>query len=87
VVFGAGYGGVSPLFPVVAEDLHGRERLGTTFGLMGVGIGLGAGVGSSAIGVLRDRLGSYDSIILVPILSLVAGVAVMASVTRGRGTS
>lgn len=82
VVFGAGYGAVSPLFPVIAEDVHGKAVLGRTFGIMGIGIGLGAGTGATLLGALRERWGSYDMAIFVPMVALAAGVTVLAATVR-----
>lgn len=87
VVFGTGYGAVSPLFPVIAEDVHGKSALGRTFGIMGVGIGLGSATGASLMGALRERWGTYDVAIFVPMVALFAAVLLLGSTVRRAAAS
>jgi MFS family permease len=76
LAFGFTYGGVMPLYALVAREFFGERVIGTAFGgiffLSAIGMGLGAYAG----GVLFDLLGSYWSLYLSSTLIGTAAIAV-----------
>jgi MFS family permease len=59
VVFGMAYGGVMPLYAVLARDYFGVRILGTILGAATMVSSLGMALGPLAGGWLYDRTGSY----------------------------
>jgi MFS family permease len=82
--FGISYGGVMPLYAVVARDYFGARALGASygaiFGLSCLGMGLGGWLG----GFLFDSLGTYTGLYLLSFLFGSAG-AVLAFWLRAPG--
>jgi sugar phosphate permease len=72
--FGISYGGVMPLYAVVAREYFGARALGASygaiFGLSCLGMGLGAWLG----GRLFDSLGTYNGLYVLSFLFGSAGV-------------
>jgi predicted MFS family arabinose efflux permease len=66
--FGISYGGVMPLYAVVAREYFGARALGASygaiFGLSCLGMGLGGWLG----GRLFDTLGTYNSLYVLSFL-------------------
>jgi MFS family permease len=58
-VFGLAYGGVMPLYAVLARDYFGPRILGTVLGAASMVSSLGMALGPVAGGWLYDRYGSY----------------------------
>jgi sugar phosphate permease len=73
VFFGISYGGVMPLYAVVARDYFGARALGASygaiFGLSCLGMGLGGWLG----GRLFDTLGTYNGLYILSFLFGSAG--------------
>jgi MFS family permease len=59
IVFGLAYGGVMPLYAVLARDYFGPRILGTVLGAMTMLSSLGMALGPVLGGWLYDRYGSY----------------------------
>lgn len=59
IVFGLAYGGVMPLYAVLARDAFGPRILGTVLGAATLLSSLGMALGPLAGGWLYDRFGSY----------------------------
>jgi MFS family permease len=58
-VFGLAYGGVMPLYAVLARDYFGPRIMGTVFGAATMASCLGMAVGPAIGGWIFDRFGSY----------------------------
>jgi MFS family permease len=59
VVFGIAYGGVMPLYAILARDYFGARIMGTTFGAISMLASLGMALGPWAGGFVFDSYGSY----------------------------
>jgi MFS family permease len=59
VVFGTAYGGVMPLYAVLARDYFGPRIMGTVFGAATMASSLGMAIGPLAGGVVFDNFASY----------------------------
>lgn len=60
VIFGATYGGVMPLYAVLAREYFGQRILGTVFGAATMLSSLGMALGPLAGGVVFDTYASYS---------------------------
>ena len=58
-VFGLAYGGVMPLYAVLARDYFGPRIMGTVFGAATMASCLGMAAGPAVGGWVFDRFGSY----------------------------
>ena len=58
-LFGFAYGGVMPLYAVLARDYFGQRIMGTVLGAAAMVSSLGMALGPSAGGWIFDRFGSY----------------------------
>lgn len=72
VLFGIGFGGGFPTYPVISREYFGVTSLGAVFGLQLAGSMTGMALGGYLGGALHDLTGSYTSAFLV---SLTAGLA------------
>jgi MFS family permease len=59
VVFGLAYGGVMPLYAVLARDSFGQRVMGTVFGAMTMASSIGMAFGPWAGGRIFDAFNSY----------------------------
>jgi MFS family permease len=59
VVFGTAYGGVMPLYAVLARESFGQRVMGTLFGAMTMASSIGMAFGPWAGGRIFDSFGSY----------------------------
>jgi len=59
VVFGAAYGGVMPLYAVLARESFGQRIMGTVFGAMTMVSSIGMAFGPWAGGTIFDTYNSY----------------------------
>jgi MFS family permease len=59
VIFGAAYGGVMPLYAVLARDYFGPRIIGTVLGAAGMLSALGMAIGPVAGGFVFDNFGDY----------------------------
>jgi MFS family permease len=59
VVFGTAYGGVMPLYAVLARDYFGPRIMGTVFGAATMASSIGMAIGPLAGGFIFDKFGSY----------------------------
>jgi MFS family permease len=60
VVFGTAYGGVMPLYAVLARDYFSQSIMGTVFGAAAMVSSVGMALGPLAGGWVFDRFGSYS---------------------------
>jgi MFS family permease len=60
IVFGIAYGGVMPLYAILARDYFGARIMGTTFGAISMTASLGMAIGPWAGGFVYDSYASYD---------------------------
>jgi MFS family permease len=60
VIFGGTYGGVMPLYAVLAREYFGQRILGTVFGAATMLSSIGMAFGPLAGGWVFDTTGSYD---------------------------
>ncbi|MBV1800447.1 MFS transporter [Siccirubricoccus sp. G192] len=74
-VFGLAYGGVMPLYAVLARDYFGPRIMGTVFGAATMVSCLGMAAGPAVGGWIFDRFGSYAGMYLG---SLVIGLGAVA---------
>jgi MFS family permease len=59
VVFGTAYGGVMPLYAVLARDYFGPRIMGTVFGAATMASSIGMAIGPLAGGFVFDTFGAY----------------------------
>ena len=59
IVFGAAYGGVMPLYAVLARESFGQQAMGTVFGAMTMASSIGMAFGPWAGGRIFDAFNSY----------------------------
>ena len=59
VVFGTAYGGVMPLYAVLARDYFGPRIMGTVFGAATMASSIGMAIGPLAGGFIFDTFGGY----------------------------
>jgi MFS family permease len=76
VVFGIAYGGVMPLYAILARDFFGARILGTVFGAISALANLGMAFGPWAGGWVFDTQGSYAWLFIGSFAVGLAGVAV-----------
>jgi MFS family permease len=60
VLFGIGFGGISPVYASIVSQLFPGRSLGKIFGLLDVGYGAGSAGGPFLAGWVYDRFASYD---------------------------
>lgn len=75
VLFGVGWGGNSPMYPLLTREYFGTRRLGYIYGLTVVASSFGMAGGGYMGGLLFDVSGSYQLSLL---FSLVAGLISIA---------
>jgi MFS family permease len=78
VVFGLAYGGVMPLYAVLAREQFGPRVLGTVLGASGVLSSVGMALGPAIGGWLFDRHGSYAGM-YIGALAVGLGAALIGS--------
>ena len=59
-MFGAAYGGVMPLYAVLAREYFGQRVMGAVFGAATMASSIGMALGPLAGGWIFDRFGVYD---------------------------
>jgi MFS family permease len=74
VCFGSMIGSRGPLLSATAMKLFRGKRLGTIYGTISIGSGLGSALGSWGGGVIRDLTHSYNSLIVLALVSVVIGM-------------
>jgi MFS family permease len=75
IVFGTAYGGVMPLYAVLAREYFGQRIMGTVFGAATMVSSMGMAFGPWAGGMIFDRFGSYGWLYIG---SLSVGLGAMA---------
>ena len=75
IVFGIAYGGVMPLYAILARDYFGVRIMGTTFGAISMAASLGMALGPWAGGWVFD---TYNSYAWLYIFSFAIGLAAVA---------
>jgi MFS family permease len=78
VVFGAAYGGVMPLYAVLAREYFGQRVMGTVFGAATMTSSLGMAFGPLAGGWIFDTFGGYGWLYLGS-FAVAAGAAAIAT--------
>jgi MFS family permease len=74
VCFGSTIGSRGPLLSATAMKIFRGKQLGTIYGTITFGSGLGAAVGSWGGGVIHDLTHSYNSLIVLALVSVVLGM-------------
>jgi MFS family permease len=74
VCFGSMIGSRGPLLSATAMKLFRGKRLGTIYGTISIGSGLGSALGSWGGGVIHDLTHSYNSLIVLALVSVVIGM-------------
>ena len=64
LVFGTAYGGVMPLYAVLARDYFGARIMGAVFGAATMVSSIGMAIGPAVGGWIFDRLGAYATLYL-----------------------
>ena len=75
-VFGFAYGGVMPLYAVLARDYFGQQIMGTVLGAAAMVSSLGMAIGPWIGGWLFDRFGSYAPMYIYSFAIGLAAVAI-----------
>jgi predicted MFS family arabinose efflux permease len=75
-VFGFAYGGVMPLYAVLARDYFGQQIMGTVLGAAAMVSSLGMAIGPWIGGYLFDTFGSYAPMYIYSFAIGVAAVAI-----------
>jgi len=81
-VFGTAYGGVMPLYAVLARESFGQRAMGTVFGAMTMVSALGMAFGPWAGGTIFDALNSYAWLYIGSATVALAAVAVASVFSR-----
>ena len=85
VLFGIGFGGEVPAFPIINRQYFGSAPIGTVYGWQMLGNGLGMALGPLIGGFLWDITGDFASaVILSSALSLVGLASVLLLPTTSR---
>jgi MFS family permease len=74
VIFGISYGGVMPLYAVLARDYFGQEIMGAVFGAATMLSSLGMSIGPVAGGWVFDRFGTYAWLYIASFVVAVAAI-------------
>jgi MFS family permease len=82
VVFGTAYGGVMPLYAVLARESFGQRVMGAVFGAMTMISALGMALGPWAGGTIFDTLNSYAWLYVGSAATALAAVAVASVFSR-----
>jgi MFS family permease len=82
VVFGTAYGGVMPLYAVLARESFGQRVMGTVFGAMTMISALGMAFGPWAGGTIFDTFNSYAWLYVGSATIALAAVAVASVFSR-----
>jgi len=81
-VFGTAYGGVMPLYAVLARESFGQRAMGTVFGAMTMVSALGMAFGPWAGGTIFDALNSYAWLYIGSATVALTAVAVASVFSR-----
>jgi MFS family permease len=76
VIFGATYGGVMPLYAVLAREYFGQRIIGTVFGAATMLSSLGMAFGPLAGGMVFDAYANYSWLFIGSAIVGLAAVAV-----------
>jgi MFS family permease len=76
IIFGGTYGGVMPLYAVLAREYFGKRILGTVFGAATMLSSIGMAFGPLAGGWIFDNLGNYSWLFLGSAIVGLGAVAV-----------
>jgi MFS family permease len=74
ICFGSMIGSRGPLLSATAMKIFRGKRIGTIYGTITFGSGLGSALGSWGGGVLHDLTHSYNSLIVLALVSVVLGM-------------
>ena len=83
-LLGIAYGGVMPLYPLLARDYFGDKVMGTAYGAIFFISSIGMGIGSYAGGWAFDFLGSYQLFYSASALFALSAVAVASTLRAPR---
>ncbi len=76
VIFGTAYGGVMPLYAVLAREYFGQRVMGTVFGAVTMASSLGMALGPLAGGMVFDSFSEYDWLFIGSFAIGIAAVAI-----------
>jgi MFS family permease len=74
VCFGSMIGSRGPLLSATAMKIFRGKRVGTIYGTISIGSGLGSALGSWGGGVIHDLTHSYNSLIVLALVSVIIGM-------------
>ncbi|MBV9458222.1 MAG: MFS transporter, partial [Bradyrhizobium sp.] len=74
ICFGSMIGSRGPLLSATAMKIFRGKRVGTIYGTISIGSGLGSALGSWGGGVIHDLTRSYNSLIVLALVSVVLGM-------------
>ncbi len=78
VIFGIGFGGLSPASTAMVSDSFGTRNLGSIMGLLEIGWVLGAAAGPALAGYIFDTTGKYFlAFLLMAVASLIVAILVL----------
>jgi len=77
------YGVTFPLYGACAGDYFSREVMGTVIGAWTPFYGFGAILVHWVTGILRDKMGSYDSAFMINVVMAALGILLMLRIKRG----
>ena len=74
ICFGSMIGSRGPLLSATAMKIFRGKRVGTIYGTISIGSGLGSALGSWGGGVIHDLTHSYNSLIVLALVSVIIGM-------------
>jgi MFS family permease len=83
VIFGVAYGGVMPLYAVLAREYFGQEIMGSVFGAATMLSSLGMAIGPVAGGSVFDRFGTYAWLYIASCVIAIGAVLLALTFPRG----
>ena len=84
-LFGLGYGGILPCYPVIVRELLPAAEAGRRTGLILLFAGIGMAIGSWLGGAAFDATGSYRTAFLIGVAFNAGNLAIIASLIMRTG--
>jgi MFS family permease len=82
MVYGFGYGGMTPGITALVSDSFGLRRIGTILGALDVGFGTGSAVGPIIGGVIFDATGDYFAAFLASAAAMLVVMLLVVLIRR-----
>ncbi len=83
LIYGFGYGSLTPLMPIITAHRFGRHVLGSVYGLLTFFTGLGGSIGPVFGSIIYDRYGSYTYVWQADIIILMVVVCMLLMLKPG----